>query len=520
MSILTSTAPSVQNNRSPDFELKAAYYTRKRELFEHKKTKKTFLRHYQEFARFAYQGGISLPAFTRAFRSMHLQKIDGDIREASKQVAEAKAKIAGDSHLFDWSERRTETLRLSSVLRGYDSVKTVKVGGHLRAASEYAHEVAWKLGMCSTVLIRQENLDTGESSLRYREKCNHRWCPLCGHFRARKMALQITDALKEQILRLPQERLIRGRLVHMVLTCKNVPLDQALDIKKAWRFLQHEKKKTFARKKNVHEVWRQLPFGVWKFELTQNGETGLWHPHLHLLTWADGFLAPEKRMIRVTGSGAGHVVTVKQTERLLRKIKRRRGYWYEIQKSWQSACKKYGLVAAMNGSRAIAGAKTQHLQAVLWFNKRDPDKQLSELPEKMKSSVSEIAKYVSKSSIFEDENADDFVTLMASLHGQQLMSGWGGVRLSEEKEEEDAEKEEAGGDDPATVEAVYRYDDKLGRYIPTGYYRWQEHIFGDLVRNLRDTKKRKQILCDYERMRTRVDEGMPWAFVAERRGVD
>lgn len=518
MSILTSTAQSVQNNRSPSFDLKLAYYTRKKELFQSKKAKKNFLRHYQEFARYAYQGGVSLPEFTRSYKAIHLDRFDREIREARDQVSEAKAAIAGDALLFDWSERRSESLRLASVLKSYDTSKTVKVGGHMRAASEYAHEVAWKLGICSTILIRQENLQTGESALRYREKCNHRWCPLCSHFHSKKIAEQITKALTAQIQKLPEERLIRGRLVHMVLTCRNVPLDKALGVKKAWRLMQHEKGREFVRKKNQHQVWQQLPFGVWKFEITQNEDTGLWHPHLHLLAWADGFLAPEKRQLRVQGTGKiKRIVKVRMYDELRKKMKKRRGYWYEIQKSWQLACRKFGLVAAMNGSKALDGAKTQHLQAVLWFNKRNLDTQLLDLPKKMKTSVAEIAKYVSKSAAFDEGNTDDFVALMAALHGKQLLSGWGGIALSGDDE---TKKTEENDDEGETVEAVYRYDDALKRYIPVSYYRWNERIFGDLLRNLKDYKKRAALLDKYESNRMEVEQGIPWAFLSLRKGVD
>lgn len=95
-------------------------------------------------------------------------------------------------------------------------------------------------------------------------KCNRKWCPSCAPKRANERARKLRLAVR--LMQWP---------MHITLTMKNVPLDEAP------RALLRDLMKSFARLRRM-KLWTQnVTGGVVSCEITDKGN-GL-HPHLHAL---------------------------------------------------------------------------------------------------------------------------------------------------------------------------------------------------------------------------------------------
>lgn len=489
---------------APQSDLDRQVYKQKRLLRQKQAEKREFQTFSRQLALLHYASSdqsLSFTKFYRAFKKEYRQAIEEQIKEHQQKLREAKSAATHDPQLFDLNELRREQTKLQRRLAKYNSDKVVKIGKKNIPASIYAHKKAFNLHQCSTLVIRKEY--EGAQKLMYRNACRDRACPVCGHYHAKKTAEEIIKSLKARLIASKVDELKKGRLVHIVLTVQNVPLYKVLDIKKAWRNIQKNKNRVYKRKTNPHEVWQHLPWGFWKFEVTRNAERGDYHPHLHILAWVDGWLATSpKRTNRVFYDEMKNLRKIHyplndaQKNKMEERKNKGKGWWTQLQKSWRQACKDVGLVAHVNGSRAIKGAKTQHVGGVLWFTKEDIDNKLANLDELLQGSTKEIGKYVSKQSdLMQIDNDDELIEFLAKMHGQQIMDGFGGMKIKQPKDEEETTEEV---DVKNAEEVVYRFDFRTKTYVEVARYEWNSAAFKQFTLDLQNYLLKPDILAAYE----------------------
>lgn len=101
--------------------------------------------------------------------------------------------------------------------------------------------------------------------------CKNKLCPMCNWRRSMKYSWQSKEILTEALKRRP-----RARFLFLTLTIKNVPAEELSD---AIKEMNIGFNRAFRRKlvnKNLIGYIRSL-------EVTYNDETGLYHPHIHVL---------------------------------------------------------------------------------------------------------------------------------------------------------------------------------------------------------------------------------------------
>lgn len=94
--------------------------------------------------------------------------------------------------------------------------------------------------------------------------CKQRWCPLCGAAKKTVIAREIEKWL-------PTTQYPKMMTLTLLHTSESLP-DQINHLYNSFRKLRKTKLLT----KNV-------PGGVWFFQITFNGKTQMWHPHIHCL---------------------------------------------------------------------------------------------------------------------------------------------------------------------------------------------------------------------------------------------
>ena len=502
-----------------DADKMRSVYKHKRILREKQLEKRLFSQFAKENAKFHYEQtdkSESFRTFYKKFKKEYYQQIVQAVEDARKELAKSKSAVAGDAQLFDYSELRKEQMKIQRRLASYDSDKVLKIGKRNVPASIYAHKKAQALRGCSTLLIRK-NVN-GRMRLMYRNGCGDRNCPICGHFNAQKTGKNIRDAIKNRLLVTPKEELKRGRLVHMVLTVKNVGIERVGDVKRAWRIIQKQKDREFKTKSNPHSVWQHAKWGYWKFESNRNEERGDYHDHLHVLAWVDGWLASSpSQSKRVIYSHVSELrkVKVKINSATLDYIQRQRvkgrGWWTEMQKSWRQACQQVGLTAYVNGSKAIRGAKTQHVGGVLWFHADQIEEEIGRLGDLLDGATAEISKYVSKShDLMGIEDDDELLQFMAKMHGKQVISGFGGMSIDPDDPEEPELIEIEEPEEDKAEELVYRFDFKQKKYIEVARFKWSDQVYRRFREDLRDWKMKPEIISGYEFSYRRSIEGEDW----------
>lgn len=105
-----------------------------------------------------------------------------------------------------------------------------------------------------------------EAPHRYRvvsETCKDRWCLPCSRARSHRIAETVLQAVADR----------RCRFVTLTIRSQNLPLDVMLD----------RLYKSFRRLRHVQYIAERLTGGCAFLEVTWNGETRRWHPHLHLV---------------------------------------------------------------------------------------------------------------------------------------------------------------------------------------------------------------------------------------------
>ena len=507
---------------------------KKRELRETQDNKREYLAHLNsidgttlfEYARVEYAmllgsvgtGGKTLDEYVKGYKREQRTLAYAEIQAAKEELRQAKAEVAGTSRLFDYSElnrnKRTFTKRLKNV----SSPRRLTIGKKRYSAAGFAAITASKLEQCSTLLVFKENADRSNARLKYRNACHSRWCPVCESTRATQTSRYITEQFKKQIGEMGNteeglKELKKGRLVHIVLTIKNVKVDQAGKIREAWRYIQKEKGREFKRKSNPHEVWTHAKWGIWKYETNFNAERGDFHDHMHLLVWVDGWLASSKqRQLRMIYDNPEQFRKVKLKKQHMKKARpgvSHAGWWRDMQRSWVIACRKVGLTAYMNGAKATIGAKLQHVGGVLAFPSATITKQLSDLDKTLAGATNEISKYVSKSLNLESIADDNTLVLfMAKLHNAQTMNGFGGIRLSPTKDErklEKAEREKQEVEEELSgnqyFEVVYRFDHSNNLYTPSAKYEWNREAWKVFQEDLKNWRMRQEFINGYESYR-------------------
>lgn len=406
---------------------------------------------------------------------------------AKEKLHLAKRKLAqeqfdGNSHALMLTDLRQETQEMQELLDQVDSNQLVKIRGKQVTLKDFAAKQAFGLSLCSTKAIYQYHLKKKKFRFKHSLRCGRRTCPVCAHFDSQAEGKLMLEELQQQFSQMDKEQLKNGRLYHIVLTHENVPLDQAFEIFKVWRHTQKMKKKEYKKKRNEYDIWNILQWGLWRWEITRNPETGLYHPHIHIIAFVNGWLAPEEG-----------------------------GYWNRLVHSWIDACANSGLNAAW---------EAQHMGAILYFKQErngDPrclsyDFTPEELAHTVEDAVAEMAKYAVKSTDFTKmqrvkdgqdvgEIANEVAMLFAMMSGRKLKNGFGGFSLRDAEESEDLVPEtiqEEEEDDPEDLmEAIFTWDKKQKRYIMWAYRNWDEMRFADYLKDMQNYKDRYALTMFY-----------------------
>ena len=123
-------------------------------------------------------------------------------------------------------------------------------------------------------------------------KCHDRFCEAC----QREKRLKISRNLMSK---LPDGRI---RFVTLTLRSSAQPLDEQID-----RML-----KAFAKMRRGRKLAKCFIGGIWFLEVTRNGKTNLWHPHLHVLVQGDFLPVDLLRLEWHRCTGDSYIVDVRE----------------------------------------------------------------------------------------------------------------------------------------------------------------------------------------------------------------
>lgn len=423
-------------------------------------------------------------AFKKAFAEVkrEQQRLAQELYEGNTHAVRLTDLRQQTSEMARLLEQVTSTERVQIRRRVPDSVaksgyRIVKETVTLR---EWADAQAFSLRCCSTKVVYRHYLRTDKWEFAHSLRCNRRWCPVCAHFRSLDVQDAIVAAIVDKLSAMSVEERKSGRLFHLVLTHENVPADRVLDIFKVWRTIQQLKKRVY-KGQNVYSAWNLLQWGIWRFEFTRNEETGLYHPHLHILAWIPGWLASE-----------------------------RGGWWEQLVRGWQHACEVHGLQAAW---------EAQYFGVVCYFSEHDkgdpraisPDFTAEQINVVLRDSAAEMAKYVGKSTDFTNikrvkageniaEIANELAKILYQLSGRKLINGFGGVRLRIQSEDEvvvDAPAEPLPADVEEVEEVIFTWDESSYTYQLYVRRKWNEERFRAYLRDLQDFRNRSAVYMYY-----------------------
>ena len=409
--------------------------------------------------------------------------------ELNKERAQiAKESFGGNRHAVIMTELRNETQDMEEMMKLVTAERAVKVRGKQTPLRDFAYKQAFGLALCSRKAVYQYNTKTERYKFMHSLRCGRRTCAVCSHFESIEDGKMILAELQDKITGLTREQKKGGRVVLITLTHENVGLERAFDIVKAWRHTQMMKQKVYKTKDNPYHVWNQLQWGMWRWEITRNEETGLYHPHIHIMAYTQAWLRKQKG-----------------------------GYFYQMVNSWRDACALQGHNVDWLG---------QDVRSILYFKEkphRHEDRALaydctrSEIEEVVEGAVAEMAKYAIKSTDFTKikrgadgadraQIANEMALLFALMAGRRVKNGFGGfaLRSSEETEEPVEEKgepeEEANPED--LREAVYAWDRRQRRYVLQIMRKWDEKRFKDYVTDMGSYKDRHTLVMYYGLERT------------------
>lgn len=402
---------------------------------------------------------------------------------AAEKKAVANKYFKGNTHALRMTDLRQETQEMEELLQKTTDDRLVKIRGKQVPLKDFALRQAFGMSLCSTKAIYQYNQRTEKYKFKHALRCGRRTCSVCAHFDGIEDGRLILNELQNKILGLSAEQKKNGRLYHIVLTHENVPLDRVFDICKAWRHTQMSKKKVYKTKENPYDIWNIMQWGLWRWEITRNAETGLYHPHLHIVAYVQGWLAPE-----------------------------RGGYWDRLVQSWIAACANVGVEANW---------AAQHMGLIMYFKDgytADPralgyEFTVEDLNEVVEGAVAEMAKYAVKSTDFTKlqrvkdgtdvtELANEMAYLFALMSGRKLLSGFGGFKLRVREEEEVVEQEvveeEKQIEEPDDLmEVIFVWDRRERRYIMQTIRKWSQERYDDYITDMACYKDRHTLMMHY-----------------------
>lgn len=106
-------------------------------------------------------------------------------------------------------------------------------------------------------------------------RCRDRLCPFCSRARASAVTRQLAEAM---------EKIERPRMLVLTVKSRDRPLGEQLRALRKW-----------FKRLRASVFWKaRVRGGVYTVEVTRNVETGLWHPHLHIVF--DGEYLPQKAL--------------------------------------------------------------------------------------------------------------------------------------------------------------------------------------------------------------------------------
>lgn len=204
---------------------------------------------------------------------------------------------------------------------------------------------ARRLATCGNSVRFYIDPDLGKVS-HWMQRCRHRMCPFCARARSATIAAQMHTIVQP----MPRPRLL-------VLTVKSTdqPLGTQLANLRNW----------FAKLRR-RAFWKaNVRGGVYTVEITCNEDTGLWHPHLHVIY--DGDYLPQKALRFLW-----HKITGKSDVIWLEEVKDRHGAVKELCKyigkpqrasAWSNR-KIRAYAQAVNGTRMVQTFGATHGRAV------------------------------------------------------------------------------------------------------------------------------------------------------------
>ncbi len=156
-------------------------------------------------------------------------------------------------------------------------------------------------------------------------RCGHRLCPFCSNARSASTTEDLTELMVKHHA---------DRMIILTIRSHDLPLDlQVASLLHAFKRLRHR------------ATWkRHVAGGVYVLEITRNTETGLWHPHLHILYHGSYYPHAEisKQWREITdGSNVVWVSRVTDTEGAARELAKYIGKPQRISSLEPSAIRSY-----------------------------------------------------------------------------------------------------------------------------------------------------------------------------------
>ncbi len=124
-----------------------------------------------------------------------------------------------------------------------------------------------RLTDCRTYSWFVRHIDTGEVRVATRS-CRLRWCPLC----ARARAAVIRNNTQEWL-----EKVKAPKFLTLTLKSSDAPLNFQIDALYG----------AFKKLRRIKSFKNKMRGGIWFFQITQNKQTFLWHPHIHVVMDSD-----------------------------------------------------------------------------------------------------------------------------------------------------------------------------------------------------------------------------------------
>lgn len=171
-------------------------------------------------------------------------------QDLNRQILQDKTKNGKDRK---WKERK---------------LSSIELGKRLEKLDYRSFERTYQ---CAEVLEFTKAIDTNDLTLKCAWFCKNKLCSLCNWRRSMKYSYQAQEIVKKAIELYPN-----GRFLFLTLTVKNI---DAKDLNSSLSELTKSFDRLFRRAK----IQKNLLGFLRSTEVTRNQETGLYHPHIHVL---------------------------------------------------------------------------------------------------------------------------------------------------------------------------------------------------------------------------------------------